>query len=195
MNKLFCILVGMVTLSACSEEVSELATPIQVNQQPEAQKQPTTSNDEPSSKPLESYQLTKGGARKMESKMGRGLLSGQLQISLKTGFAVSLLISNNQSYAVPIQYHSGMTADLHLLDPQGHKIWAWSDTMMFTQALRNVVIPAGKVIPVRFTLPKKVLAKVKGKGYSLVAIYAGNATGSSQPAMSVTQVSLDSHLN
>ncbi|MBE7216194.1 BsuPI-related putative proteinase inhibitor [Shewanella benthica] len=193
MNKLFCVSIGLMALSACSQEVSQAVSPTQVKPQSVVQVEPARI-DASSLTSSESYKLAKG-AEKKEGKMDKGLLSGQLQVSLKTGFTVSLIITNNQSFAVPIQYRSGMTADLHLLDPQGNKIWAWSDTMMFTQALRDVVIPAGKVIPVRFTLPKDVLAQVKGKGYSLVGIYVGHATESSQQAMSDTRLSLDSYLN
>ncbi|MPY24160.1 BsuPI-related putative proteinase inhibitor [Shewanella sp. YLB-07] len=193
MNKLFCVSLGIIALSACSQEVSQAVAPTQVKQQSVVQVEPARI-DESSLTSSESYKLAKG-AEKKESKMEKGLLSGQLQVSLKTGFTVSLIITNNQSFAVPIQYRSGMTADLHLLDPQGNKIWAWSDTMMFTQAIRDVVIPAGKVIPVRFSLPKEALAQVKGKGYSLVAIYAGHATESTKVAMGNVRLSLDEYVN
>lgn len=171
MNKFFYFSLGIIGLSGCTQEVSQLVEPTQIKQQSVAQVEPARI-DASSLTSSESYKL----AGKAEGKMDKGLLSGQLQISLASGFTVSLLITNNQSYGIPIQYRSGMTADLHLLDPKGNKVWAWSDTMMFTQAIRDVVIPPGKVTPVRFTLPKEALAKVKGKGYSLVAIYAGQAT-------------------
>ena len=193
MNKLLCVSLGLIALSGCSQEVSQSGEATQVKLQPVVQAE-AAKIDESSLTSSESYKLAKEAEIK-DGKMDKGLLSGQLQVSLTSGFAVSLLITNHQSYGVPIQYRSGMTADLHVLDPQGNKIWAWSDTMMFTQAIRDVVIPAGKVTPVTFTLPKDVLAQVKGKGYSLVGVYVGQATESSQPAMVDTRLSLDAYLN
>lgn len=193
MNKSFFVSLGIIALSACSQEISQVVAPTQVKQQAVVQVE-SARIDGSSLTSSESYTLAKESQIKA-AKMDKGLLSGQLQVSLKTAFTVTLIITNNQSFAVPIQYRSGMTADLHLLDPQGNKIWAWSDTMMFTQAIRDVVIAAGKVIPVKFTLPKDALAQVKGKGYSLVAVYAGHATESTTEAMGEVHLSLDEYVN
>ncbi len=95
---------------------------------------------------------------------------------------VTLQYTNLQSYAVPLMFRSGMTADLWLIDPQGQKLWAWSNEMMFTQAIREVVMPAGKTQNVKFRLPVNMEDKL-GKGYRLTAFFAGQATESQRPAM------------
>lgn len=95
---------------------------------------------------------------------------------------VTLQYTNHQSYAVPLMFRSGMTADLWLIDPQGKKLWAWSNEMMFTQAIREVVMPAGKTQNVKFRLPVNMEEKL-GKGYRLTAVFAGQATESQRPAM------------
>jgi hypothetical protein len=127
-----------------------------------------------------------------EGKMAKGLLSGELDASVDNGLLVSFKITNNQSYGVPIQYRSGMTADLLLLDPMGNKIWAWSNEMMFTQAIRDTVIPVDKPITVKFKIPQKTMNQVKGSGYTLKAIYAGHATESKDVAMGDVTLSLNS---
>ena len=126
-----------------------------------------------------------------EDKMTKGLLTGELEASVDKGLLVSLTITNNQSYGVPVQYRSGMTADLQLLDPMGNKIWAWSNEMMFTQAIRDTVIPVGKPITVKFKIPEATMKQVKGGGYTLNAIYAGHATESKSVAMGDVTLSLN----
>lgn len=125
----------------------------------------------------------------------KGLLTGELQVTPDNGLSVLLTITNNQDYGVLIQYRSGMTADLHLVDPQGEKVWAWADDMMFTQALRDTSIASGQMITAQFTVPESVLSKLKGRGYSLVAKYVGKATESKRVAMSDVTISLDSYIN
>ncbi|BAJ02361.1 BsuPI-related putative proteinase inhibitor [Shewanella violacea] len=193
MNKFLYVSVGFIALSGCSQKVSQGVEPTQVKLQQVAEVEGARIHVS-ELKYSKSYKLAKN-VETVEAKMDKGVLSGQLQITMKTDFTVSLIITNKQSYGVPIQYRSGMTADLHLLDPQGNKIWAWSDSMMFTQAIRDVVIPSGEMTPVRFKLSKEVLAKIKGKGYSLVAIYAGHATESTKVAMGNVHVSLDGYIN
>ncbi|NMH64127.1 proteinase inhibitor [Shewanella sp. SHSM-M6] len=118
-------------------------------------------------------------AAKGEDGMAQDLFTGELILDSafepNQPLKVTLLVTNVQRHAVALRYNSGMTADLWLLDPQGKRLWAWSDDMMFTQALRDTVIQAGGVIKVRFLIPAKALARVKGKGYYLEAYFAGKA--------------------
>lgn len=189
MKTLWCIPLSVLVITGCSQGHSDVNSQVDAVK-PKEQVQVTATEIQASS--IHKLDLS---AVKQESKMQQGVLSGELQVSVQAGFMVTLLITNNQSYGVPIQYRSGMTADLRLLDPQGQKLWAWSDTMMFTQAIRDVVIPAGKVTPVRFKLPKEVLSQVKSKGYSLEATFAGHATETSTRAMSEVRLSLDAYIN
>ncbi|WP_028767188.1 BsuPI-related putative proteinase inhibitor [Shewanella fidelis] len=120
-------------------------------------------------------------AKTKDSAMQPALFDAELLVSDKAN--VTLQYTNVQSYGVPLMFRSGMTADLWLFDPQANKVWAWSNEMMFTQAIRETVMPAGKTQKVRFKIPIDVAAKI-GKGYRLEAIFAGNATESQRPAMS-----------
>ena len=80
------------------------------------------------------------------------------------------------------------------MDPQGEKVWAWSDDMMFTQALRDTSIASGQMIKVQFNVPESVVSNLKGQGYSLVAKYVGKATESKRVAMSDVTISLDPYI-
>lgn len=126
-----------------------------------------------------------------EDNMTKGLLTGELEASVDNGLLVSLKITNNQSYGVPVQYRSGMTADLQLLDPMGNKVWAWSNEMMFTQAIRDTVIQVGKPITVKFKIPAATMKQVKGAGFTLKAVYAGQATESKGVTMGDVTLSLN----
>ncbi|GIU26635.1 proteinase inhibitor [Shewanella schlegeliana] len=112
--------------------------------------------------------------------VGEELLDAKLVVTSNAD--ITLEYSNNQRYGIPLMFPSGMTADLWLLDPQGKRVWAWSNEMMFTQAIREGVMPAGKTQYVKFKIPADIAAKI-GKGYSLKAIFAGRATESQRPAM------------
>ncbi|ABV87728.1 BsuPI-related putative proteinase inhibitor [Shewanella pealeana] len=127
-----------------------------------------------------------GGAKdeQREVKEGKSVSQGLLdaQLVVKSKADITLEYTNNQPYGVPLMFPSGMTADLWLFDPQGNRVWAWSNEMMFTQAIRELVMPAGKTQRVQFEIPANVAMKI-GKGYSLEAIFAGRATESQVPAM------------
>ena len=114
----------------------------------------------------------------------KGLFEGKLMVEHNTGSAmnVTLQYTNSQSYGVPLMFNSGMTADLWLFDATGKKVWAWSNEMMFTQALRETVMPAGKIQNVKFRIADGIAATI-GKGFYLQAIFSGRATESQTPAM------------
>jgi len=200
MNKLLLLSLGGVLLTACSqgankEAISEKAISEEgIAKTTIAEKVNTSAVEVPSNMKLRDKKLI---PKRLESKAAvqTGLLTGELQVTPANGLNVLLLITNNQAYGVPIQYRSGMTADLQILDPQGEKVWAWSDEMKFTQALRDTSIASGQVIKRQFTVSKGVLSNLKGRGYSLVAKYVGHATESKQVAMTDVTVSLDPYLN
>ncbi|MBB1267979.1 proteinase inhibitor [Shewanella sp. SR44-3] len=93
---------------------------------------------------------------------------------------LTLTLVNQQQYAVALQYNSGMTADLWLLAPDGTRLWAWSDEMMFTQAIRNVTMASGETLTVEFQLPAHTLANIKGPEYKLKAILKAKAMDDSK---------------
>lgn len=195
MNKLLLLSLGGIMLTACSQGANKDAVAEKAIAEKEiAEKVNASVVQVPSNLELRDDKLIQ---KQVEPKavMQTGLLTGELQVTPDNGLSVLLSITNNQAYGVLIQYRSGMTADLHILDPQGEKVWAWSDDMMFTQALRDTSIASGQMIKVNFTVPESVLGNLKGRGYSLVAKYVGHATESKQVAMTDVTVSLDPYIN
>ncbi|WP_299794474.1 BsuPI-related putative proteinase inhibitor [uncultured Shewanella sp.] len=189
MNKIMLLSVGALVLTACSQGANEES----LTEVSTVGKEQESVLVVPSNLELRDGQLTPTQTEQ-EKGVQDGLFSGELQVIADNGLSVTLLITNTQKYGVPIQYRSGKTADLHLLAPDGNRIWAWSDDMMFTQALRDVSIASGEVIRVGFEVPEKVLQRLKGRGYSLVASYAGRATESERAAMSDVSLSLDPYI-
>jgi hypothetical protein len=114
----------------------------------------------------------------------KGLFEGKLIVDSVPGAAmkVTLQYTNTQTYGVPLLFNSGMTADLWLFNSAGKKVWAWSNEMMFTQALRETVMPAGKTQNVKFSIAADVASSIE-KGYYLQAIFSGRATESQTPAL------------
>ncbi|MCE9684668.1 BsuPI-related putative proteinase inhibitor [Shewanella sp. AS16] len=181
------------------------AVETQARPQPEAQPQPMTASQPRHTGPLvrplplgmnDSTLITLGPqqAAKGEDGMAQDLFTGELILDSafepNQPLKVTLLVTNVQRHAIALRYNSGMTADLWLLDPQGKRLWAWSDDMMFTQALRDTVIQAGGVIKVRFLIPAKALARVKGKGYYLEAYFAGKALEAQQATLAPVRLAL-----
>ena len=104
------------------------------------------------------------------------LLKAQLNIKPKTvtgDLPLTLLVFNIQKHAVTLFFRSGMTADLWLVNPDGERLWAWSNTMMFTQAQRQLKLASGMDLTVDFILPKAILSLVNEPGYKLEVKFAG----------------------
>ena len=134
-----------------------------------------------------SNQTIKVSAGEPMQVMSQAVLNGHLDVvpfyQNAKSMPVSLTVTNQAEHGVDIQFNSGMTADLWLLNPSGVKIWAWSETMMFTQALRQVRIGAGKSLKANFNVPAEVLAKINTNGYRLQAKFVGKVQESDLPSM------------
>ncbi|MCF1426661.1 MAG: hypothetical protein LPD71_01275 [Shewanella sp.] len=106
-------------------------------------------------------------------------LTGYLQVSDKPSArgltVIQLLVTNPQSYGVPMQFNSGMTGDLWLMAANGERLWAWSDDMMFTQALRNLTLASGKTMTVNFDIPAKVMERARQGDYWQARLMAHNS--------------------
>ncbi|WP_119976873.1 BsuPI-related putative proteinase inhibitor [Shewanella algidipiscicola] len=119
----------------------------------------------------------------------KSLFKGELTSSLvDKGLQVTLMVSNPNDYGVPIQYRSGMTADLWVVDADGKRLWAWSDEMMFTQALRDVVIAPHQQVKVNFMIPESQLVAFPADAM-LLARYDGVATESSEQQVALVDIS------
>ncbi|AVV82547.1 BsuPI-related putative proteinase inhibitor [Shewanella putrefaciens] len=76
-----------------------------------------------------------------------------------------------------------MTADLWLVTMEGKRLWAWSDEMMFTQAIRDTRLDAGASITEKFIIPENILAAISTDGARLEAHFAAKVIESEVPVM------------
>ncbi|MCE9787079.1 BsuPI-related putative proteinase inhibitor [Shewanella chilikensis] len=106
----------------------------------------------------------------------------------KQPLQVMLEIHNPKEYPIGIRFNSGMTADLWLLDDKEQRVWAWSDEMMFTQAIRDTSIKPGQTLKVMFKVPAKTLERIGPEGYSFQARFEGKPLESSVAAMAMLEV-------
>ena len=116
------------------------------------------------------------------SSAAQGLLRGELTLAPFVDFEHSvkatLTITNPQTYTVDLRYNSGMVADLWLVTQKGKRLWAWSEDMMSTQALRDSQLGAGNVISTSFSIPPKAFAGIPADGARLEAHFAAKAVES-----------------
>lgn len=166
-------MLALASLLGCSQEVSE--------QLSEGQTVPLRAEETRSVNIVGAGELP---VKQQEAPMGAGLLDGKLSVESgkENEIIATLTYQNNQSYGVPLMFASGKTADLIVSDENGKKLWFWSMGMMFTQAIREIVMPAGATQKVKFTIPSHIAVKI-GKGSTLTAVFSGKATESQRPAM------------
>ncbi|WP_434951789.1 BsuPI-related putative proteinase inhibitor [Shewanella sp. HL-SH4] len=126
--------------------------------------------------------------------VNESLLHAKLEISPyyqdAKSMAVELIVTNRGSMGVDLQFNSGMQADLWLLDPKNQKVWAWSDDMMFTQAIKHIRIGAGKSLKSKFNIPSDILEQVNKGGFTLQPKFKGLVSESSSPVVNVISVEL-----
>jgi hypothetical protein len=136
-------------------------------------------------------ELATGASRlkveQVKSDKVQGLLQGELLfdpfVGVKQPLTVTFTVTNPQSYAVPLRYNSGMTADLWLVTMEGKRLWAWSDEMMFTQAIRDTRLDAGASITEKFIISENILAAISTDGARLEAHFAAKVIESEVPVM------------
>lgn len=126
--------------------------------------------------------------------MDESLLHAKLEISPyyqdAKSMAVELIVTNSSSVGVDLQFNSGMQADLWLIDPKGQKVWAWSDDMMFTQAIKHIRIGVGKSLKSKFNVPSDILSKVDKRGFTLQPKFKGRSLETNSPIVNDISVEL-----
>ncbi|GGI86614.1 BsuPI-related putative proteinase inhibitor [Shewanella gelidii] len=122
-------------------------------------------------------------------------LTGKLKVArsfdVQLGLKVTLTATNTTQVSVPLVFSSGKTADLEIVDNMGKTVWRWSNDMMFTQALSEKQLIAGRDISTSFYIPKDVLESLKGEGYRLRAILAAKVQEADTPAMAPVEKAFD----
>lgn len=68
------------------------------------------------------------------------LLSAAAHVSVDHAVYVTLRVTNIADHSVELDFPSGMTHDVVILDSIGHQVWRWSEGRMFTQAVRTTLL-------------------------------------------------------
>ncbi len=71
---------------------------------------------------------------------GTAALSSRLAVNVSDGVAFDFTITNSGAKKVEVNFPSGQTHDLVVLDSLGREVWRWSNGRMFTQSLQNKVL-------------------------------------------------------
>ena len=74
------------------------------------------------------------------------LLSAATQVAMDHGVQVTLRVTNVADHAIELDFPSGLTHDVVILDSLGRQVWRWSDGRMFTQAVRNTLLGANESV-------------------------------------------------
>ena len=71
---------------------------------------------------------------------GNSLLAATLDIRVKDGVNFGFRVLNTGDKKLEVNFPSGQTHDLVVLDTLGREVWRWSAGRMFTQTLQNKVL-------------------------------------------------------
>ena len=78
---------------------------------------------------------------KSSSQTGPALVSS-LAVVVKNGVAMDFRVMNTGAHSLEVNFPSGQTHDVVVLDSLGREVWRWSSGRMFTQTLQNKVLHA-----------------------------------------------------
>ena len=74
------------------------------------------------------------------------VLTSRLAVNLKDGVAFDFAVTNDGAKRVEVNFPSGQTHELVVLDTLGREVWRWSNGRMFTQSLQNRVLRASDTL-------------------------------------------------
>jgi hypothetical protein len=74
------------------------------------------------------------------------VLASAAHVTIDHGVHVELRVTNVADHSVELDFPSGLTHDVVILDSLGHSVWRWSDGRMFTQAVRNTLLAANESV-------------------------------------------------
>ena len=73
-------------------------------------------------------------------------LAATAHVTVDHTVRVTLQVTNVADHSIEINFPSGKTHDVAILDSTGHEVWRWSDGRMFTQAVRNTLLGANETV-------------------------------------------------
>lgn len=76
---------------------------------------------------------------------GPALIS-TLAVAVKNGVAMDFRVMNTGTKRLEVNFPSGQTHEVIVVDSLGHEVWRWSNGRMFTQSLQNRVLHASDTL-------------------------------------------------
>ena len=73
-------------------------------------------------------------------------LVSTLAVSVKNGVAMDFRVVNSGTKRLEVNFPSGKTHDVIVVDSLGREVWRWSSGRMFTQSLQNRVLHASDTL-------------------------------------------------
>jgi hypothetical protein len=93
----------------------------------------------------ESAGVARAARAHASSQTGPALVSS-LAVVVKKGVAMSFRVVNEGSKRLEVNFPSGQTHDVVVVDSLGREVWRWSAGRMFTQSLQNKVLHASDTL-------------------------------------------------
>jgi hypothetical protein len=87
---------------------------------------------------------------KSHHKKGAAVASA-LDVHVQDGVQFALRVMNDGDKKVELNFESGKTHDIEVLDASGKPVWRWSDGRMFTSAYQNKVLRTDDTLSFRET--------------------------------------------
>ncbi|MGI9077838.1 MAG: BsuPI-related putative proteinase inhibitor [Gemmatimonadaceae bacterium] len=84
----------------------------------------------------------------MQNSSAPPTLATTLDVSVSSGVALALHVTNKSDSKVELRFPSGQTHEFLILDATGREIWRWSADRMFTQALQTRLLDSDETLTV-----------------------------------------------
>lgn len=73
-------------------------------------------------------------------------IAASLNVRVADAVAFAFLVTNNAPKRLELNFASGQTHDLVVLDSVGREVWRWSEGRLFTQAMQNTVLETSETL-------------------------------------------------
>src|SRR5271155_3962945 len=93
----------------------------------------------------ESTGVARTSRARASSQNGPALVS-TLAVVVKKGVAMTFRVVNEGSKRLEVNFPSGKTHEVVVVDSLGREVWRWSEGRMFTQSLQNRVLHASDTL-------------------------------------------------
>lgn len=82
----------------------------------------------------------------VEHRVGDAPVASSLNVRVGRQVEFAFHVTNNGRKRLEINFPSGQTHDIAVLDSTGREVWRWSEGRMFTQSLQNKVLGSNETV-------------------------------------------------